>query len=103
LSPADFSGLGGNVLIPSEAGVGTALVTFDGTNYVTQFFDNIPGGTFEGASFADCDVPRPTPTATATATFTPYNIQRAVSRDARGSRLSIFATVWRSERTALGM
>jgi hypothetical protein len=69
--PADFSGLGGNVLVPSEEGVGTALVTFNGTNYVTSFFDNIPGGTFEGASFADCDVPTPTPTAAATATFTP--------------------------------
>jgi hypothetical protein len=69
--PADFTGLGGNVLVPSEAGNGTALVTFDGTNYVTSSFDNIPGGIFEGASFADCDVPTPTPTATATATFTP--------------------------------
>jgi hypothetical protein len=75
--PVDFTGLGGNVLVPSESGAGTALVQFDGTSYVASFFDNIPGGTFEGASFADCDVPTPTPTstpaatATATATFTP--------------------------------
>jgi hypothetical protein len=74
--PASFAGLGGNVLVPSEAANGTALVQFDGTNYVTSVFDMIPGATFEGASFADCDVPTPTPTftptatATATATFT---------------------------------
>jgi hypothetical protein len=69
--PVDFTGLGGDVLIPSEGGAGTALVQFDGTNYVTSFFDSIPGGTFEGASFVDCDVPTPTPTSTPTATFTP--------------------------------
>jgi hypothetical protein len=69
--PADFAGLGGNVLIPSESGIGTALVTFNGTNYFASFFDNIPGGTFEGASFADCDVPMPTPTFAPTATCTP--------------------------------
>jgi hypothetical protein len=69
--PDFFAGLGGNVLVPSESGVGTALVTFDGNNYVTSFFDNVPGGTFEGASFVDCDVPAPTPTSTPTATFTP--------------------------------
>ncbi len=69
--PTDFAGLGGNVLVPSESGIGTALVTFNGTNYFTSFFNNIPGGTFEGASFVDCDVPMPTPTSTPTATFTP--------------------------------
>src|SRR5262249_58416279 len=69
--PVSFTGLSGDVLVPSEAGNGTALVQFDGTNYVTSFFDNIPGGTFEGASFVDCNVPTPTPTPTATATFTP--------------------------------
>ncbi len=69
--PVDFTGLGGNVLVPSEGANGTALVQFNGTNYVTSFFDSIPGGTFEGASFADCDVPTPTPTFTPTATFTP--------------------------------
>jgi len=69
--PASFEGLGGNVLVPSEAASGTALVQFDGTNYVTSVFDLIPGATFEGASFADCDVPTPTPTSTPAATVTP--------------------------------
>jgi hypothetical protein len=69
--PVDFTGLGGNIVVPSESGIGTALVQFNGTNYVTSFFENVPGGTFEGASFADCDVPTPTPTSTPTATFTP--------------------------------
>ena len=68
---------------------------FNGANYVQTFFDNIPGGLFEGSTFVDCDVPRLhrllrlqlqlhlhlrlqlqpsatfTPTPTATATFTP--------------------------------
>src|SRR5438552_6313937 len=69
--PAMFAGLGGNVVVPSEAANGTALGQFDGTNYVTCVFDMIPGGTFEGASFADCDVPTPTPTSTPAATSTP--------------------------------
>ena len=74
----DFAGLGGNILVTSEFGGGTALVTWDGANYNTVFFDDIPGGEFEGASFADCDIPpasptptpeqSPTPTATPTAT-----------------------------------
>src|SRR5205823_1901045 len=68
--PISFAGLSGDVLIPSESGQGTALVQFDGTNYVTSFFDNIPGGTFEGASFVDCNVPTPTPTFTPTPTST---------------------------------
>ena len=69
--PASFAGLGGNVLVPSEAANGTGLVQFDGTNYVTSVFDMIPGATFEGASFADCDVPTPTPTSTPAATVAP--------------------------------
>jgi hypothetical protein len=63
--PADFTGLGGNVLVNSENQHGTALVTFDGTNYVTTLFDNLPGNQ-EGASFVDCDVPTPTPSPTPT-------------------------------------
>ena len=55
---SDFAGLGGNILVNSEASHGTALVTFDGTNYVTTFFDFLPGLN-EGASFVDCDVPGP--------------------------------------------
>ena len=35
--PADFTGLGGDVLVTSEAGAGTVSVHFNGTNYVTQF------------------------------------------------------------------
>jgi hypothetical protein len=78
---ADFTGLGGSILVTSELGAGTDLITFDGTNYVQSFFDNI-SGLFEGSSFVDCDVPTPTPTPTPftptpapspspTATFTP--------------------------------
>ena len=39
----DFTGLGGSILVNSESipGHGTALVTFNGTNYVTTVFDNI--------------------------------------------------------------
>ena len=91
--PGDFTGLGGSILVPSEAGAGTALITFSPapsptatptatptaspSPYNIFFFDNINGGLFEGSSWADCDVPTPTPTAspaataTATATFTP--------------------------------
>ena len=60
----DFAGLGGNILVTSEFGGGTALVTWDGANYNTVFFDDIPGGEFEGASFADCDIPPASPTPT---------------------------------------
>src|SRR5215831_16790676 len=69
----DVTGLGGNILVTSEFGGGTALITYDGANYNTTFFDNIPGGEFEGGAFADCDVPAPTatPTPTAAATATP--------------------------------
>src|SRR5215831_8643478 len=69
----DVTGLGGNILVTSEFGAGTALLTYDGTNYNTTLFDNIPGGEFEGGAFADCDVPAPTatPTPTAAATATP--------------------------------
>ena len=74
-APADFAGLGGNILVPSEYGAGIALITFNGSNYNTTFFGDISGGTFEGSAFADPDVPAtglatPSPTATATATAT---------------------------------
>ena len=69
-----FPGSGDRVLITSENGIGTSIVTFSGGNYVKTFFDNIPGADFEGSSFVDCAVPTPTatstPTATATATAT---------------------------------
>src|SRR5207302_1624324 len=69
--PADFTGLGGSILVSSEFGAGTALIQWDGVNsqYNTFFFDNIPNALYEGSSWADCDVPTPTPTATPT--FTP--------------------------------
>jgi hypothetical protein len=69
--PGDFVGLGGNVILTSEGGFGSVLVTFDGTNYNASFFDNIVGGGYEGSTFVDCDVPTPTPTPTATFTPTP--------------------------------
>jgi hypothetical protein len=71
-APADFAGLDGSILVTSEYGSGTAVITWDGSNYNTAFFDNIPGAVYEGSSWADCDVPdaTPTPTATATATAT---------------------------------
>ncbi|MFL6501812.1 MAG: hypothetical protein ACJ8LL_13970 [Candidatus Udaeobacter sp.] len=75
---SDFTGLGGNVILTSEAGgllADTSLVTFNGTNYVqTSFGPRVPGAN-EGSSFVDCSVPTATPTTTpsptATATFTP--------------------------------
>jgi hypothetical protein len=75
---SDFTGLGGKVILTSEAGgalADTSLVTLNGTNYVqTSFGPRIPGAN-EGSSFVDCSVPTATPTttptATATATFTP--------------------------------
>jgi hypothetical protein len=86
-APIDFAGLGGNVIVTSEAvppdtAMGTVLVTF---NAVTQTYDTtLFDGTFnfsigEGATFVDCDAVTPTPTPTptaspspiATATFTP--------------------------------
>ena len=33
----DFTGLGGNILVTSEFGAGTALITYDGTNYNHHF------------------------------------------------------------------
>jgi hypothetical protein len=71
---SDFTGLGGNVILTSEAGgplADTSLVTFNGTNYVqTSFGPRVPGSN-EGASFVDCAVPTATPTTTPSATFTP--------------------------------
>ena len=81
--PTDFAGLGGNVIVTSEAdppdtAMGTVLVRFNAATqtYDTSLFDGTFNGFInEGASFVDCDVPTPTPTPTAspspTATFTP--------------------------------
>ena len=74
--PADFVGLGGDVLVTSEAGAGTVSVTLQWRLTMLQSsFDNIPGGLFEGSTFVDCDVPTPTPTPTATATATADTLQ----------------------------
>ena len=79
----DVTGLGGNILVTSEFGGGTALVTYDGANYNTTLFDDIPGGEFEGGAFADCDVPpspsSPTPTPTAEASSTPTATATAIA------------------------
>jgi hypothetical protein len=55
-------GLGGNVLVTSEGGGDTSLVTVSGGNYVQSSFGPRVGGANEGSSFVDCDVPLPTPT-----------------------------------------
>ena len=66
--------MGGNVLVTSEYGAGTALITWDGSGYNGTSFDSSIVGINEGSAWADCDVPvapaTPTPTATATATAT---------------------------------
>ncbi len=49
----DFAGLAGSILVSSEFGQGTAVISFDGNNYNSSTFDNIPGATIEGSSFAD--------------------------------------------------
>ena len=71
---SDFTGLGGNVILTSEAGVqgaDTSLVTVSGGNYVQSPFDPRVDGVNEGSSMVDCDVPTATPTPSPTATFTP--------------------------------
>ncbi len=68
---ADFSGLGGSVLVTSESGHGTAVITFTGTDYNQTTFSNIPGADSEGSSWADCDVPTPPPSPSPSATTTP--------------------------------
>jgi hypothetical protein len=73
----DFTSLGGSILVTSEFGAGTALMTFDGTNYNAGFFDYIQDALMEGSAWADCDVPPPTPTPTATATATPTSTATA--------------------------
>src|SRR5882724_3318995 len=67
-------GLGGNVLLTSEAGIAgsdTSLVTVSGGAYVQTSFGPRPPGNNEGSSFVDCDVPTASPTPTPTATSTP--------------------------------
>ena len=73
---ADFTvpPIGGNVILTSESGADnadTSLIKVSGGNYVQSSFGPRVGGTNEGASMVDCDVPTATPTTTPTATFTP--------------------------------
>jgi hypothetical protein len=79
---SDFTGLGGNVIITSEAGIqgaDTSLVTVVGNTYVqSSFAPRIPGVN-EGSSFVDCDVPTATPTPTPTATSTPTSTPTATA------------------------
>jgi hypothetical protein len=69
--PADFSGLGGDILVPCEGNSQLVRIHFNGTSYDMFFFDSIVGGLLEGSAFIDCNVPSPTPTPTATFTPTP--------------------------------
>ena len=64
----DFTGLVGSILVTGEFGASTALITFNGTNYVQSSFNNIPGGQGEGSSFVDCDIPLPASQITHTLT-----------------------------------
>jgi hypothetical protein len=57
--PSDLTGLGGDVLVTSEFGGGIALVTFNGTSYVTSTFSSEPDQ-HEGSALVDCAVPPPT-------------------------------------------
>ena len=73
--PTDFTTFGGGILVTSEQGAGTLVVTFSpspspGTYNEAVFDQQIPGGSYEGSSFVDCNIPSPTPTPTATSTPT---------------------------------
>jgi hypothetical protein len=56
--PIDLAGLGGNVLVTSELGGGIALVTFNGSAYVTSPFST-ETDQHEGSAIVDCTVPPP--------------------------------------------
>jgi cell division septation protein DedD len=69
--PIDFSGLGGDILVPCEGNSQLVRIHFNGTSYDMFFFDSIVGGLLEGSAFIDCNIPSPTPTPTPTFTPTP--------------------------------
>src|SRR5437867_3208267 len=69
--PADFTGLGGDILVPCEGNSQIVRIHWNGSSYDMFFFDAIVGGLIEGSGFVDCNVPSPTPTPTATFTPTP--------------------------------
>ena len=98
----DFTGLGGSILVTSELGQGTAVITFNGTDYNQTLFDNIPGASVEGSAWADCDVPTPTPTPTATttpaatATPTPTHLTVSAATGTYGGSTTFTATLTRA-------
>jgi len=60
--PDDFNGLNGGVLVTSEFGAGSNSITWDGSMYNENPFDNIgPGSIYTGSAWTDCDVPTATP------------------------------------------
>ena len=106
--PTDFQGLGGNVIVTSEAeppetAMGTVLVRFNAETqtYDTTLFDGTFSSTInEGAYFVDCDVPSViTPCALASCT-PPYpfvsenprtNVAFNESEVLRGFRMAVDA------------
>ena len=66
----DFLGFGGDIIVPSEQGLGITKIHWNGSSYDQMTFDTAGGG-YEGSAFVDCSIPSPTPTPTPTATFTP--------------------------------
>jgi len=69
--PADFAGLGGDILVPCEGNSQFVRIHWNGSSYDMFFFDAIVGALLEGSGFIDCNVPSPTPTPTPTFTPTP--------------------------------
>src|SRR5882724_11248744 len=86
--------IGGNVILTSESGADfadTSLIKVSGGNYVQSSFGPRVGGTNEGASMVDCDVPTATPTTTPTATSTPggFACQESTSIQANFNNFAI--------------
>ncbi len=94
--------MGGSILVNSEFGQGTSVITFNGTAYNQTFFDNIAGSLYEGSAWADCDVPTPTPTPTATttpaatATPTPTTLNVSAATGTYGGSTTFTATLTRA-------
>ena len=78
---SDFTGFGGDILIPTEAGApGTLRVHFDvPSNSYQGFVFDASASLNEGATFVDGSCP-PSPTPTPTATFTPTATATATLR-----------------------
>jgi hypothetical protein len=52
--PIDFSGLGGDILVPCEGNSQIVRIHFNGSSYDMFFFDAIVGSLIEGSGFIDC-------------------------------------------------